>query len=102
MPKVRKPKTETKKLAEVVVMKSNNKLDKYYLKYAHIVPGSIKEVDKDKVVNGVMSKGVICQIKCTSCGGTRTINIQDAFQVHLCLDCKKNRKKANKKVTKVA
>lgn len=52
----------------------------FYQKYPHVIHNSIyfdTEVNKKK-----------CKIKCTKCGNERSIKVQDAFIVKLCLDCK--------------
>lgn len=33
--------------------------------------------------------GKVCDITCSECGKTRTINLQDAFQCKFCVGCKK-------------
>jgi len=69
-----------------------------YTKYPYIVPGSIEKIPPGtKILCGkddiLISKGVICVIKCatdgaiTTCRKTRIINIQDASQVKQCKAC---------------
>ena len=56
-------------------------------KYSHVVSGSVREVKAGSKVDGIVAAhGRICKVKC-KCGKTRTINVQDAFQVKLCLNC---------------
>ena len=66
-----------------------------YKKYPHIIPGSIEEVPRGKVIKSskdeeLVSHGRICIIKCATdgvvsgCKKTRMINLQDAKQVKQC------------------
>jgi hypothetical protein len=90
--------------------------DKLYEKYPHIVHGSIYKVQK---TNALVKEKLVkedgrhklkkkkndargetrCVIKCQTpgCKNTRDIKVQDAFQVKLCEDCKKKKRKKNLK-----
>lgn len=60
----------------------------FYKKYPHVVKDSIKEVTPGSTVGGIKAvHGRICKIKCKKDGKTRTINVQDAFQVKFCTTC---------------
>ena len=63
-------------------------------KYPHVVKGSIKEVPKNSIIDGIKAvHGRICKIKCTEtgCSKLRTVNVQDAWQVKFCADHQKKR-----------
>jgi hypothetical protein len=79
-----------------------------YEKYPHIIPGSIEEVQRGKVVKcgkdeEIVSHGKICVIKCetdgviSGCKKTRVINLQDAKQVRQCAVCTKYLRNARRK-----
>jgi hypothetical protein len=117
MPRVKKPKTETKSpaaseavvegLAEVVNLeekkakkekgkKSDSKLADFYAKYDHVVKGSVRdvakgeEVDRGELLPPVVSKGKLCTIECVDCQTSFEVNVQDAFQSKRCPKCKRD------------
>lgn len=66
--------------------------DAFYKKYKHVVPGSIKKVKPESVVNGCNAvHGRICKIKCKETGKLRTINVQDAFQTFYITEVQKRK-----------
>lgn len=82
-PPVAEAKPEEKKVPEKMVAKKK-KFDEeaFYKKYGHVVRGSIREVEPGTTINGVVAvHGRICDIKCQETGESRTINVQDAWQV---------------------
>ncbi len=61
------------------------------------VPGSVrKATEQDAAILGHVH-GLVCEIRCQSCGQTRVVNKQDAFQVRFCSEC---RKSASREVAK--
>lgn len=82
-PPVIPAKPEEKKAPEKMVAKKK-KFDEeaFYKKYGHVIRGSIREVEPGTTINGVVAvHGRICDIKCQETGESRTINVQDAWQV---------------------
>lgn len=74
------------------------KNDDFYIKYPHIIKGSIEEIQRGTIItcsknHKVISHGKICVIRCADveisndCLKTRIINIQDAKQVTRCIKC---------------
>jgi len=68
------------------------------------VVGSKRDATPDEATTLRHCHGKVCEIVCESCGETRTVNCQDAFQVKLCCSCKAvadreagKAKRANKK-----
>lgn len=56
--------------------------DAFYDKYPWVVKNSVKEVEPGTIVDGVkVAHGRICKIKCQETGKTRTVNVQDAWQI---------------------
>ncbi len=84
----------------------------FYKKYSHVVKDSVKEVTPGSTISGVKAvHGRICKIKCKKDSKTRTINVQDAFQVKFCVTCQtkaareraaERRKAKGKKTTRKA
>lgn len=85
--KTKKKETAKKTTTSKKVIAADNKTNKndarlaaFYSRYPWVVAGSVKAVPKGEVVDGVVSKGRMCKIKCVDTGKLRTINTSDAFQ----------------------
>ena len=61
-------------------------VEAFYKKYPHVVRDSVLEVPPDQEFQGVKSHGRVCQVKCAECAATRTVNVQDVWQVKLCAE----------------
>jgi hypothetical protein len=90
-----KPKLIEEKKKQTKPKKKKFDEDAFYVKYSHVVKGSIQEIERGIVplATGVQSHGRICIIACEICGEHRTINIQDAFQTRFCITHQKERAK---------
>jgi hypothetical protein len=69
----------------------------FYEKYQHVVVDSVKESPKS-------AHGFLCTVKCTheGCAKVRVINKQDAFQVTLCKEHKREQQKEARKARRSA
>lgn len=56
-------------------------------KHSHVVAGTVRHVPKGEEIDGMKSKGRVCDVACVDCGTIRTVNVQDAFQVRRCKPC---------------
>ena len=56
---------------------------------AYVVGSVRKPTEVDAATLG-HTHGLVCEIRCQSCGETRVINKQDAFQVQFCTECRKS------------
>jgi len=66
------------------------------------VKGSVRTAtDADAEILGHVH-GKVCEIKCQECGQIRVVNLQDAFQVRFCRDCRKSAQKAAAKERRLA
>lgn len=66
----------------------------FYKKYPHVVKGSVKEVEVNELVDGlVVVHSRICKIKCKESGKLRTIHTQDAHQVFYCKEVQEQKVK---------
>ena len=66
------------------------------------VPGSVRKATEEEKATMKCCHGMVCEIVCASCGETRIINTQDAFQVKYCGTCKKEAKKEAGKAKRAA
>lgn len=80
--KVKAPKAKKAKAPK----KEDN--EKFYKKYDHVVPGSVREPTKDDLKQVTKSHGKVCDIKCVDCKTVFVRNTQDAFQSLRCEACK--------------
>lgn len=83
-------KKKTKKAPKKIVKKFDDKA--FYKKYSHAVRGSVKEVKPGTVIDGTKAvHGRVCKITCTTrgCSKTRTLNVQDCWQVKFCREHQK-------------
>ena len=51
--------------------------------------GSVRKPTPEDIEELGHTHGLVCSIVCSSCGSTRTVNLQDAFQARFCKECKK-------------